>query len=704
MQNMPELVRVGPFADKLSGRIAPGTGASNPTQLLLDGVRAKSRYELARHLAGKTYDALSKEQRNRLDEAMLLPWSIAGDDVLRYLAAAGLDLRVDQKVLHTIQQAQTRADYLYPRWSQGEEGWEYDPGTIPQVLQDEGAALLRSLGWYRYGHNATHLTDEGATRENSLFSFSFSEICRIWAKRDNLMAWFMGGSKTRSGIALGMMHQATDAPGPIIVLGLRRHLQAWLEEIPTLTPVRDRLGITNPATWIEKNDRPDLSSPILCMSVDRLKRLSEPEWQRLLSVASTGCVVLDEAYIVRNSDSAQAKAVMRLMAATRHNAGLSGTPYRGMPDDAHFVLSSIFRPRSIMFPYYAADRQGGKRLFDADFVSFAVSEDQASRKKVPILKNPEKFTTMLRPLMSRMVRNQPDVIEVLGDIQLEVQKIPVMFDPVHQAFYEAVLEQFRAWWKWKLEMAGELNKMLTNEILVKLGYVIRAMCQPWMMETPEDAIEVQEILSTFKWKFPAFTEGPTAIHKWIAERAIQSVVEGKQVLIGGRHTAQLNMLQKYILDHGITAGLYHGGVDFEKRNDAIKSFRSGVSPILIGSYGTIAESANLPEATEAYCLEPDWNSTVIDQFGGRITRGIVETQPIAYHVFTPGSIFEYMYEWADLKRGSLRAGLDGIAQNVKGEDLLDLGAFLKAVLIPGNAKADNVRQRRFFIDEGDDAV
>jgi hypothetical protein len=682
-------IRIGSSPDRLTARIVPGDGAT-ATLIALAGPRAHARFLLARSLAGVTYDALAKTHVNNMDEALLRPWVIAGSDVMRYLRAANLNVRIDAEAVERLEEQAARALAHYPRWYPNEDAWVFDQGGINPTLIKENIEILRSLGWLRYGGMAAQETDPGASKNNSLFAFAYDEVARIATKRDALVAWFVGAGKTRSAAAISEVWKVKHGLKTTIVLGLKRHLKTWFEELSQLEPLRAAYGQRFISNWLEKGDEPDFSAPYLILSLDRLKRLSGDEWARLLQIVPTSVVITDEIYVAKNASSLQAQALSKVTWRSAHNIGLSGTPYKGFPDDAHFVLSAIMRPGSVAFPDFRADRQGGKLAFDNRFVTFAISEDGA-RKRVPVLKNPDEFHRMLRPIMSRMLRSEPGVKRVLGATQLEINEHHVDFSATHLAYYEAVLERFTEWYS---RQEGNGDKVLLNEVLVKLGYVVRACVQPWAVSKPrtEEEIAADE---ADNWVFPEYPRLPTAVHQWAIEKALDEYSAGNQVLLFGLHTEQLNLIAEHLAIAGGKA--LHGRISVDERNKLIDGFRRGVYPILACSYGTVAEGLNLGEASVVIILEPDWNPSRVDQAEGRITRGMLETTPRSYRVFTPGSIAEYQYAWAELKRGALGAGLDRVRHQVTGNDILDLQSYLHSVFIEGNPKL--VAPRRFTLED-----
>lgn len=673
---LPANIRIGPSPDRLGVRVVPGSG-DVPTRLLFDGPRAYARYRMAHELAGTKHDQLLKEDLSRMQEAMDRPWVLAGADFERYLAAAGLEVRIDAAAVARLEDEAERARARYSRWLPVEDGWVHHPGTIRPELRERAAATLRALGWQDL---------DPRTGKPWLFPFAFDSICEAATKRDTLLAWGVGLSKTRSSLSLAEVFRNEGATGPVVILALRRHLQSWYEELPKLGPLRARYGDDPASWWIDKDDVPNFNKPFLLISFERLKRLDEAQMARLAEVVKRSAVIIDEVYVLKDPGTQQSQAVRHLQGA--HHISLSGTPTKGWSDHIWYPLAHTFRSGSVAFPDYRADRQGGQKAFERDYISWCIGED-GSRKRTPVLKNASQFYRMLEPLMSRRLRSEPEVAAVLGATQLEIQTVDVPFDPEHQTFYEGVLEQFSEWYRRMLRQRGTPQAFTAAEILVRLGYCRRALAQPWAMPMPEPK-EGEEPL-----RFPEYPRQPTPIHRWAMERAIAEVGDGYQVLIFGWHTQQLDLIAERL--NLVGCGVLHGRVTPEKRRDVIAGFRTGDTPILCASFGTAAESLNLGEASVAIVLEPDWSPSTTTQAEGRMLRGIVEGVPRSFRLTTSGSIYQYIWEFSALKARAMGAGLDNVAQNITGDDIPDLQAFAYAIAVESNPKY--IPPRRFVMQE-----
>jgi hypothetical protein len=666
-------------------RIVPGNGAT-PTTLLFSGERAYARYLLAKRVAGEAWDAKAQEHLNRLEEALDAPWALRGDDALAYLRAASLQVTVDEQALALRQNEAERARWHYSRWGKKESQWSVVPSGVPLGEREKVGQVLSSLGWRRYGGLAPELGDADAKLGNSLFAFSWDSLCEAGTKRDTLLAWDGGTSKTMSSMALADYHMAMGAER-IVIVGLKKHIsETWIvDQLDKLELFKERWGEDYFESWIEKKKKPSFTKPVTCISFEVLSALGDKEREWVKKMVRKAVVVMDEVYIISNVETKRTKAAFELLQGL-HHIGLSGTPYR-KPENAWSVLNWIFRSGSIAFPDYPVHRQGGRRRFEEMYIMWAIAEQDGSRKKVPLLKNADKFYEMCLPLVSTRRRDEPEVVRILGEANVDVQYVHLEFDEQHKAFYECILEQFAEWYLSLLEARGEPTKVLENEILVKLGFLDRAEVQPWAMQPPKD-----EEQDADAWEFPVFERRLTVLQQYAVDGAVRDVAAGRQVLIGSRHVAPLELVAEELEKLGLRVGLFTGAT--EGRTEIIRDFKAGKLDVLCASYGVAAESLNLGEATRAYVLEPDWTPSVVKQFEWRMVRGVVLESPVSYRLTIDGSIFEYKYAWGELKMASVAAGLHGEEQTATGEDILDLQQYAYSIATAHNPKLVQARTYR----------
>ncbi len=677
---LPEWVTTGPNRQGLKLRVTPRDG---PTTAMVSGARAMSRLLMAREAAGIRYDHLIRDAVFRLDEAALSPWPVSGESFSQLTRMAGLELEVDAaeevKLLHHLQRV--RANYsrwLPPDAEGGRPEWTFKPGTIDPADVAEADRVFKHLGWDR-----------------ELFPFAYSTALEMSTKRDVLIAAGMGLGKTRLALALADHHrQKHGLTGPTIIVGLKRHLiPTWPDEMQKVELVRVMHGEQPYETLMETRDRPKYDRPYLLLSFERLTRLDDDAMAELIEVAKRSVIIVDEAYVLANRNAQRTK---KLFEVSGHNhIGLSGTPSTGYISSTLPLMQWIFRGGSCALPDYPSHREGAGKRFAAKFSTFA-SDEKGNRKRVPFLKNADEFYAMIEPLFARRLRGEPEVVASLGTLVLREETIPITLDPEHVRFYLACLKQFTEWYVRELAKRGTPNAFPANELLVKLGYLVRGVSTPWRMKDPEMAPDGDRLLDDFVW--PTYPRQPTAVHRAAIDRAKLEIEEGRQVVIFGYSRDSLDLIHETLITEGVPAGIVHGGLPIAVRIETIRAFHRGELRALVGSYGTLAEGIDgLQVASRALLTDYDWSPSKIKQAIGRITRIGQTEEPWAIHFTVPGTIQEYMLSWCSMKIASMDAALDNIQQPQEEGGVPDIQQYSHSLLNYAE-DSDQLQARLFTLD------
>jgi Helicase conserved C-terminal domain len=679
-----EYFKVGPNSQSLSMRIFPQDG---PTRIALGGPRAMARMLMAREAAGLQADHLTKTSHFKLDEAAHRPWPVTGERFLHHARMAGLTTEFDTRAAQGLSDDMARIQARYSRWlppdeASGRSEWTFDPGTIRPEHKAEVDAGLKHLGW-----------DD----PQALFSFAYQDVCEIGTKRDTLLSTFTGAGKSRASLAVSEYWRYADRLrdptlpfAPTIIIAQRKHLRAWEEElggIASKAPCALLVATYGPRcyeTWIDRRDAPSFTQPFLLVSFERLWRLTAEEMRTLTGVARHATVMADESYAIANKHAKRSGAISMISGA--HHISVSATPIRSFVDSLLFPLQWTFRGGSVALPDFPLDRQGSEKRFASLFVSYAINQESGGRKKIPFIKNRDEFDAMLAPLMKRRLRGEPEVVAVLGAALLEEAFVPVDLAPAHEANYRAVLSTFTDWYTRELVKRGTPNAFPPNELLVKLGYLVRGVAQPWRMADHSDE----------EFDFAAFPKALTSVHERALEIAEKELADGNISIIFGNLTDPLDLIAEAARARGLSVGVIHGKVSHEARAQVISSFQRGEIELLIGSTGTLAEGYNLNVASVAIIIESDWQPSTTRQAVGRITRGIQELTPRAYYLSARGTIQDYMIEWCRLKSDSISSALDSTTPTVGVGDVPDITAF--AYSFVGIGDPEEVAQRPFALD------
>lgn len=666
---LPENISVGIRRDALTVQVTP-TDGQTPNKAMMGGIRAMNRYLLCRKIYGAVFDHVLKDHLVILDESFAKPWVVGGPDWLRMLSISGLQVQYDPIAVQALQQSYRREQAEYSRWLPQEDGtWNYYPGSIESEDKKEVIQILENLGW-----------------KNQLFNYALDSIAEMGTKRDVLIAHGVGLGKTRSALLLSEVYAQKGAHGLRLIIGAKRHLQSWFEEFDKL-PLFSALYNKPYSVWMKKTDKPDYSRPFLILSFERLVRLNDDEIAELQKRVKDGIIVVDEVYLISNKNTIRSRFLNKL--SGKHHIALSGTTIKTKIMNFLPIAHWVFRGGSSAFPWYDLRREGAERKFKADYVTVAVADD-GSRKEVPVLKNEDQFFRMVSPLISRRLRSEPPVVETLGDIKLERHRVDILIDDEHRTLYRAALKQFTEWYIRELEARGDPGKFPPNELLVKLGYLVRAVSRPWKMKnpTPDDP--------EFHW--PTIERKPTAIHRWAMDFAAKEWEEElNKSIIFGAIREPLDLMAEMLNEAGTPTAVIHGDIPYESRLRAIDAFRNGDIAVLCASYGTLAEGINLKEGRNVIITEAaqDWSPSTVEQAIGRITRAGRTTVPHAWLLCAQGTTQEYQMALAAMKQMMMDAALDGVRQDTKME-IPDVQQYCLSLV--GVESEEQVQGRLFEVD------
>lgn len=112
------------------------------------------------------------------------------------------------------------------------------------------------------------------------------------------------------------------------------------------------------------------------------------------------------------------------------------------------------------------------------------------------------------------------------------------------------------------------------------------------------------------------------------------------------------------------AAFVHGGIPIKRRMRLIAEFRQNPDErILVGTYGTIAEGYDIPEAKRVILAEPSWDAIEVIQATGRLTRpGRTTPEVEQIVVYALGTAAHYAFQLVDLKLKNIRALASGLDQ------------------------------------------
>lgn len=440
-----------------------------------------------------------------------------------------------------------------------------------------------------------------------------------WLSR--LAAWGVGGiladdmglGKTVQALAL-LLDRAKE--GPALVIAPTSVSSNWIAETrrfaPKLHPVLYRE--TDRAAELDEIKGGDLVVVSYAMALRDVERLSKVKW---------GTLVLDEAQVVKNSQTKTAQAIRRIVAGWR--VALTGTPIENHLGD----LWSLFRAIS-------PGLFGSWERFRERFAAPIERDHDPSRR--------EALARLVRPFVLRRTKDQ-----VLQDLPARTEiRLDAELSPEERKLYEqgrlAALAQ--------LAQGGGDDQRF--QILAALTRLRQLACHPRLV-LPDAKVGSAKI-EVFLETVDELREG------------------GHRALVFSQFTSLLALVREALDARGVKYQYLDGSTPAAKRDEAIAAFQGGEGDLFLISLKAGGTGLNLTAADYVIHLDPWWNPAVEDQATNRAHR-IGQTRPVTvYRIVATGTIEEKILSLHASKRDLVEGVLDGADQagKLSTEELLSL--------------------------------
>ncbi len=646
------------------------------------------------------YDRKRKEHVNQWEELRRKPFLLHHDELVGWLAAAGVDLYIED--------ADHRGLLRRRRWLARQqtpiERAAFIGGAWQTVHADDGLATQHRHLFDRWMKRA-----KGLGLHQVLFPFQLTDVCRAAMKQSVLLSPQQGLGKTREAIALqllvGFKHGLYVVPSKLIGEWENefRALDLTVHVIDSLAAARrlDQFNlVAMEALWRIPRDSPHAATAVLPEEKEddveeakrprRLKHTLAAHLRRRCSY-----IVVDEAYYIKNPDALRSRAVFHLKA--RHRIPMTGTPIKGYPQNVLAILNWAFGSGSSRFPAYSYHEEGGVKRFLDTFGTYIYYDreheetgDKGKKKQIPKINNVTEFYDLVAPLMIRRVKREPDVAAVIKTSDPIIEYVPLTIDGDHRRFYEAWLKAFADWYQARLKeqhLGG--TKLGRMEILAKLVYLVQAATIP----------QSTNLTGATKYIAP-YDGGPTSLQAWVILRAKEAVMAGEKVIIFSRFIESLKYLETRLAGYRPT--IITGSVSLQRkkrtgkseRQALVEAFRTGDVPILLAGTTCLSEGMNIPEASVGIFCDYDWTPSVMFQALYRMVRPQQKRQVKGYFLTLAGTIMEYMQMLCELKQQAIDEGIDYQENDFDLADVPDIGQYCQAIVEAGGCHVPPKRVMR----------
>lgn len=421
----------------------------------------------------------------------------------------------------------------------------------------------------------------------------------------------MGLGKTLQALALILEH-ATH--GPSLVVAPTSVCHNWLREAMRFAPtLQSKLYADNRQTGFLESLGP---MQLLITSYGLLNNESE-----FFSAIKWQTVILDEAQVIKNSNTKRSQAVMQLKSSIK--VILTGTPVENRLGE----LWNLFR-------FINPGLLGSYESFSKRFVDpIEQKKDMGARKA---LKN------IIQPFVLRRLKNQ-----VLKDLPSRIEKtLLIPFESEELAFYEALRRTAIE----KLAEASDEKSRI--HILAEITRMRRACCHPSLV-APEINL-------------------PGTKLQYFLELVEELGINNHRALVFSQFVGCLEIVKTSLDVKGISYQYIDGSTRPEEREKRVNAFQNGEGALFLISLRAGGTGLNLTAADYVVHLDPWWNPAVEDQASDRAYR-IGQTRSVTiYRLIMEGTIEEKMLKLHDSKRGLATDLLEGtnLSGKLTNEELL----------------------------------
>jgi non-specific serine/threonine protein kinase len=331
-------------------------------------------------------------------------------------------------------------------------------------------------------------------------------------------------------------------------------------------------------------------------------------------------VILDEAHHIKNSGTGTAQGFFKLAAAIPKVLELTGTPIKNRPQEMYSLLHALYPesfPRENKFLYdYCHQVAQNKWTFSPMGLKSLV----AKIDHFYLARSPEDIGRKVPP---------PRLIEYKLD-------------------FEAHLEQKEAYKVMAERSLAVLNNGKVLPIISQLALMTR---QAQMVSWPAGIVftdpETEEVIR--------FDVHQSVKMDWAEDLIKELVEEDERLILFSRFKPAIYELRKRLVEAGLSVAVITGDEKIS-REEVFNDFDLKTTPtkpkfqVLLATYQTVGESANLNAARHMILYDRFWNPGNEDQAIGRIDRINSIDQATVHIPLVDGTIDEYMTDLIDQKR------------------------------------------------------
>jgi SNF2 family DNA or RNA helicase len=365
---------------------------------------------------------------------------------------------------------------------------------------------------------------------------------------------------------------------------------------------------------------------IVVTNIESWRRSVDKTTEDILKIDYDG-VILDEAHHIKTVSTGTAQGFYKLAAKIPKVLELTGTPIKNRPQEMFSLLHSLYPesfPRETKFLYDYCVQVGQNKWA---FSEMGLKGLVAKISHFYIARSPEDIGREVPP---------PRMIEYKLDFEAH---------PLQKQAYKDMTERSLA----------VLNSGKVIPIVSQLAVMTR---QAQIVSWPADIrFEVKDPYTGEVLEVVKFDIHESVKMDWAEDLIKELVEEGERVVLFSRFKPAIYELRRRLLQSELSVAVVTGDEKAKgNTEEVLNDFDLKTAPknpryqVLLATYQTIGESANLNAARHMILYDRFWNPGNDDQAIGRIDRINSTDQATVHLPQVDNSIDDYMVELIDTKR------------------------------------------------------
>jgi len=413
-----------------------------------------------------------------------------------------------------------------------------------------------------------------------------------------------------------------DAAAPSLIITPASLVYNWAEEFARYVPALSICIVNGSAQERHSKIRSCGTWDVLITSYDLLKRDID-----VYEGISFDCEVLDEAQYIKNHQTAAAKSVKLITAATRY--ALTGTPIENR-------LSELWSIFDYLMPGFLYRYEEFRANFELQIVEY---QNKEASEKLKRLVSP----FILRRLKQDVLADLPDKIEEVRYSRLEEEQ---------QKLYDGQVVHMRQMLETQKPAEFRKNRLLIFRELTRLRQLC---CDPALC-------------------FEGYQGGSAKLES--ALDLVTSAIEGgHRLLLFSQFTSMLALIKDAFDERGISYYEITGNTPKEKRLALVKEFNANDVQVFLISLKAGGTGLNLTGADVVIHYDPWWNLAVQNQATDRAHRIGQEKIVTVYRLIAKGTIEEKILKLQENKQNladQIISGEMSSLSQMTQEELLEL--------------------------------